>query len=229
MKIVEVLMVLGWFYLNSVLPSLSEKFRAGKSAEIADILWTSLKVLISFSLCIFIFWSSLARDIISVIATPEYINPISHSFNSPFALSLALWVLVFHFVSLAFIYVLIASERQWLLLRINIWITLINIIWNIILIPYYSFIWAAVITLISQGILMCVSAYIVLKDISIPKKYYISIVKTLLLWAFMLLVFRFVLLRTNAWSIWNVFVFGTLFALIYAWIEYKMSRKLFFK
>jgi O-antigen/teichoic acid export membrane protein len=134
---------------------------------------------------------------------------------------------VFHFVSLAFIYVLIASERQWLLLKINIWITLINIIGNIILIPYYSFIWAAVITLISQGILMSVSAYIVLKDIYIPKKYYISIVKTLLLWAFILLVFRFVLLRTNAWSIWNVFIYGTLFALIYAWIEYKISKKIF--
>jgi len=227
MKIVEVLMVLWGFYLNSVLPSLSEKYRAGKHSDIADILWTSLKVLISFSLCIFILGTSLAQDIISVIATPEYINPVNHIFNSPFALSLALGVLVFHFVSLAFIYVLIASERQWLLLKINIWITIINIIGNIVLIPYYSFIWAAIITLISQGILMWVSAYIVLKDISISRIYYVSVAKSIALWIVTFCLFQYILSFTNFGSLSNIFILWTMFALIYTGIEYKISKKLF--
>lgn len=227
MKIVEVLMVLWGFYLNSILPSLSEKYRAGKHSDIADILWTSLKVLVSFSLCIFILGSSLAQDIISVIATPEYINPTNHIFNSPFALSLALGVLVFHFISLAFIYVLIASERQWLLLRINIWITLINIIGNILLIPYYSFIWAAIITLISQGILMCISAYIVLRDISISRIYYVSLGESIVLWAFIFWAFQYILSSTKFWSITNIFILWTMFALVYAGIEYKISKKIF--
>lgn len=227
MKIVEVLMVLWGFYLNSVLPSLSEKFRLWKSAEISDILGTSLKVLISFSLCIFILWSSLATDIISIIATPEYINPEGHIFNSPLALSIALGVLLFHFISLAFIYVLIASEKQWLLLKINLWITGINIIWNIILIPYYSFIGAALITLMSQAILMSVSAYVVLKKYTIPKKYYLSILKTLMLWCVTIVLFQALVSQASLWSLWNVFIYGFVFACLYAWAEYKISKKLF--
>ncbi len=227
MKIVEVLMVLWGFYLNSVLPSLSEKFRSWKTEEISKILGTSLKVLVSFSLCIFILWSWLASDIISIIATPEYINPIGHIYNSPLALSIALWVLLFHFVSLAFIYVLIASEKQWLLLKINIWITAINIVWNIILIPYYSFIGAAAVTLFSQAILMLVSAYVVLGQYSVPKKYYISILQTLLLWLCILLVFNMFVKNIGLWSVGNVFIYGTIFAVIYWWVEYKISKKIF--
>jgi len=227
MKIVEVLMVLWGFYLNSVLPSLSEKFRLWKSDEISKILWTSLKILMSFSLCIFILGSSLAIDIISIIATPEYINPEGRIFNSPFALSLALWVLLFHFISLAFIYVMIAIERQWLLLKINICITLINIIWNIILIPHYSFIGAAIITLASQGMLMCITGYIVLNQYSISKKYIISMCKTLLLWIVIWLVFNTTITYFSFSALYNVFIFWTLFACVYWIIEYKISKKIF--
>lgn len=229
MKIVEVLMVLWGFYLNSVLPSLSEKFRWWKSDEISHILWTSLKVLISFSLYIFILWSTLAHDIIAIIATPEYLNPLNHIYNSASALSLALWVLVLHFVSLAFIYVLIASERQSLLLKINIVITLINIIGNIILIPYYSFIWAAIITLVSQALLMIICAFIVLRGIKIQKKYYISIVQTFLLWMIIFILLHWVLQTLELWSLWNVFVYGLIFTFIYAGVEYLISRKIFLK
>lgn len=226
MKIVEVLMVLGWFYLNSVLPSLSEKFRQWDTQKISEIIAMSLKVLLSFSLCIFILGSSLAEDIIKIIATPEYINPVNHEYNSPFALSIALGVLLFHFISLGFIYVLIASERQWLLLRINICITVINIVWNILLIPYYSFIWAAVVTLFSQSILMLVTGYIVLQKISLNFRYYQSILKTLLLWLGVILLLRYVLSNYDLWSIWNVFLYGALFAVIYSIWEYFISKNL---
>jgi len=226
MKIVEVLMVLWGFYLNSVLPSLSEQFRSWKKDEISKILWTSLKVLMSFSLCIFVLGSSLATDIISIIATPEYITPIGRDFNSPFALSIALWVLLFHFVSLAFIYVLIASERQWLLLKINIYITLLNIIWNVLLIPHYSFIWAAVVTLVSQAVLMWVTAYIVLRQYSISKKYIISICKTLLLWIIIYIAFTTTIFYFSFPALFNVFIFWTLFACIYWLSEYKISKTL---
>jgi len=226
MKIVEVLMVLGGFYLNSVLPSLSDSFRLSNTKKIAHIIGISLKILISFSLCIFILWSTLSRDIISIIATPEYINPLAHEYSSPFALSLALGVLLFHFISLWFIYVLIANEKQSLLLKINIFITMINIIWNIILIPQYSFIGAAFITLVSQAILMCITAYIILRDISLDMKFYISIIKTLLLWLLLIVSLQHLVTYYSLSSIWNVFIYGTIFTCLYAWCEYLISKKL---
>ena len=130
MKIVEVLMVLGWFYLNSLLPSLTEKYSQKKYKEISKILWVSLKILLSFWLFIFMIWNLFATEIISIIATPEYLNPIGHIFNSVQALNIVFWVLVFHFLSLGFIYMMIAAEKQSLLLWINLIVTVINIVWN---------------------------------------------------------------------------------------------------
>jgi O-antigen/teichoic acid export membrane protein len=50
MKIVEVLMVLGTFYLNSILPILSEYFKEKKLQETKKILTNSFRFLFSFGL-----------------------------------------------------------------------------------------------------------------------------------------------------------------------------------
>jgi len=54
MKIIEVLMVLGGFYLNSLLPSLTEKYAQKKYEDVSHILGISLKMLLSFALLIFV-------------------------------------------------------------------------------------------------------------------------------------------------------------------------------
>jgi O-antigen/teichoic acid export membrane protein len=77
--------------------------------------------------------------VIRIIATPEYLNPVNSIYSSLDAFRIVLAVLMFYFVSLSFIYMLIASEKQGILLWINSGVTAVNIIGNIILIPYYSF------------------------------------------------------------------------------------------
>lgn len=116
-----------------------------------------------------------ARETIAIIATDEYISPIGHIFNSVQALQVVLAVLLFYFLSLTFIYILIASQRQSLLLWINIIVTIFNIIGNIMVIPYYSFLGSAYITLCSQILLFILSSFIVLRSISLPIQYIASI------------------------------------------------------
>ena len=175
MKIIEVLMVLWGFYLNSLLPSLTQKYTQKKFTEISHILWLSLKILASFWFCIFLVGHLFARETIAIIATDEYISPIGHIFNSVQALQVVLAVLLFYFLSLTFIYILIASQRQSLLLWINIIVTIFNIIGNIMVIPYYSFLGSAYITLCSQILLFILSSFIVLRSISLPIQYIASI------------------------------------------------------
>ena len=103
------------------------------------MLGMSLKILISFGLLIFIMGNIFSTDIISIIATRQYLEPVGHVYNSVQALSISLGVLLFHFISLSFIYILIASERQGILLWVNLCVTLVNIGGNILLIPHYSF------------------------------------------------------------------------------------------
>ena len=63
------------------------------------------------------------------------------------------WIFAVYFIASLSNYLLINANRQKELLKINIAITLLNIGLNLIFIPHYSFIGAAVATLISQVIL----------------------------------------------------------------------------
>ena len=158
MKIVEVLMTLGMFYLNSILPSLSEYFHQKEIKKAEKLLSTSFKILLSLGLLFFVLWVLFREQIIHLIATPLYLEP-SLRFDSADAMLVVLWVVVFYFISNLFNYILIASDHQSLLLRINIIITVVNIIWNLIFIPYYSFIGSGIVTIISQILLFWLWLY----------------------------------------------------------------------
>jgi hypothetical protein len=64
---------------------------------------------------------------IRIIANNDYINT-THMFNSSDAFLVVFAVVVFNFLSLVFIYSLVASENQSRLLKINIVVTIFNII-----------------------------------------------------------------------------------------------------
>ncbi len=226
MKIVEVLMVLWGFYLNSLLPTLTEKYETKDTRALHWLLWISIKVLLSFWILILALWNLFAYETISIISTPEYLNPAWSIYNSVSALSVVLWVLIFHFLALVFIYMLIASGRQWVLLWINLWVVLINIIWNIIFIPIYSFMWAAAVTLVSQAILMCVCASMVLFRIPLSLKqfwwYGFS-----LLYAFALFLMFHSFIARDIGAIWQILIYAPIFIVLYAGWEYFYTKKYF--
>ena len=157
MKIVEVLMVVWWFYMTSLLPSLTKAFKQNDQKTLDNLIWISFKILFSAGILVFTLGVLFREYMIEIIANSDYINT-THIFNSSDAFLVVFGVIVFNFLSLVFIYSLIASENQSKLLKINIIVTIFNIIWNIILIPKYSFIWAWVITLMSQ-ILLTIMGY----------------------------------------------------------------------
>lgn len=226
MKIVEVLMVLGWFYLNSLLPTLTKKYKQKKYQDISHILWISLKILFSFGILIFTLGNILAVEIISVIATPEYLNAGMYTFTSLDAFRIVLWVLVFHFLALAFIYMFIASEKQSFLLKVNIFVTIFNIVWNIYLIPEYSFVWAAIVTLLSQVLLMSICAYVFLKNETIPLKYLLWLLKSCGIWAWLYVSISYIKSLVDVPDFISILVFWILFLLCYIWLEFLASRKL---
>lgn len=175
MKIVEVLMVLWGFYLNSLLPKLSSLFEqwetlklsidkqssdqelAGITFQTQHILRVSFNVLFSFGLFIATFGIVFREYLILIIANESYISRTQNLYTSSDALLIVLLILVFYFISLLYIYIFISAKKQWILLKINIFITIFNIVWNIIMIHYLSFIGAAIVTLMSQIFLLLLS------------------------------------------------------------------------
>lgn len=215
MKIIEVLMVIGIFFLNSILPSLSEHFKDNNWEKINEILKNSFKFLFSFSLIIVVLWILLWKDLISLIATPDYLDTSIHSYTSLDALVIVLFVLLFYFISSLFIYIFIASKNEKTLVTINLIVTFINILWNFILIPKYSFVWSAVTTLISQIILFLLWYYfsrkIVKFDFDI--KYIFNIILFSIITYF---VWNYFILYYNLGHIWNISIYGISLFMIFS-------------
>jgi len=226
MKIVEVLMVVGAFYMNAVLPSMTQDFKTGSYKKLWEYIPISLKVLWSFWVFILVSGSLFAEEIIRIIANAEYISPLSSIYSSLDALYIVLWVLIFHFLSLVFIYLYIATNRQSELLYINAWITMFNIIWNILFIPYYSFLWAGIVTLLSQILLMWISFFVIRRDIDISLRDFKPLLVSVLLGGGMFLVWSHVKTIYSFSDIGNIILYWIPLLVGYVLWEYMLSRKL---
>lgn len=226
MKIIEVLMVIWWFYMTSLLPILSKAFKEKNEKILSNIIWISFKLLFSFSVLVFSLWVLFRNYLIEIIANRNYIDT-THMYNSSDAFLVVFAVIVFYFLSLVFIYSLVASENQSRLLKINIIVTIINIIWNIILIPKYSFMWAWFVTVLSQITLTILWYYYTKKLIKFNLPIFF-VIKNIILWIIVYLLWIYIL---NNYSIWLYFDFliywGVLF-FIYVLIllfDYKYNYK----
>jgi O-antigen/teichoic acid export membrane protein len=134
-------MVVGGFYMTSLLPSLTEFFKSKNIGRSDNLISISFQLLFASAVLIFSLGVLFRDSVIRIIANEDYLVT-THMFNSSDAFLVVLAVIVFYFISLVFIYSLVASDNQGKLLKINIIVTIFNIIGNMILIPKYSFIGA---------------------------------------------------------------------------------------
>ena len=213
MKIVEVIMVLWWFYMTSILPSLTKSFKDSATKKLQEILDISFKVLFWFASIIFVLGVLFRDYLVLIIANKDYLIT-DHLYNSSDAFIIVMWVVLFYFISLVFIYSLVASENQNKLLKINIIITIFNIIWNIILIPKYSFIWAWITTLLSQIFLFILGFYYTKKIVSFRLPY-LFILKTIIFSSVILLLWFFVLNNFSINLYFDFFVYWFWFFILF--------------
>lgn len=218
MKIVEVFIVIWWFYMSSLLPSLAKWFKENDKKEIDKLTWISFKLLFSFAALVFTLWVLFRDYLIEIIANNDYINT-THMFNSSDAFLVVFAVIVFNFLSLVFIYSLVASENQSKLLKINIIVTIFNVVWNILLIPKFSFIWAWIVTLLSQ-ILLTIMWYYATKNLIRFHLPIIFIIKNIIIWSFIFWIWYFILNNFAVWIYFDFIVYGWILFLAYCGLLY---------
>ena len=223
MKVVEVLMVIWWFYLNSLLPSLTNLFKEWEHRKLTEILDISFKFLFSFAMIIFVIGSLFRKYTVEIIANDSYLNP-EHLFSSADVFPVVLWVLIFYFISLIFTYTLIASHNQSRLLKINLIVAVFNIIWNIIMIPKFSFVWAWIVTVLSQLLLM-ILGYIYTRNI--VKFYFdwVFIMRIISLWIITYILGIFLLLNLSIGLYLDVLLYGGLLFSLYTCILLTFYKK----
>lgn len=154
MKIVEVGMMFGTLFLNSMLPLFTEAIKKVDAKALLSYVTKAYKILLVFGVGIASFLFVNDANVISFIATREYIEHTKYLYTSLDAMRIVVFIFLFYFLSSLFTYLLIAHDEQKKLLRINLIITLANLVGNIALIPFYSFVGSAWVTLVCQILLL---------------------------------------------------------------------------
>lgn len=224
MKIIEVLMLIWVFFLNSLLPSMTNYFKLWKLNLLKSIIDKWFKVLFLSWVWIISLFSVFSTNIIKIVSNSDYVDKSIYTFTSDDVFIIVLFVLLFNFIASIYNYILIVSEKQKELLKINLLVTIFNIIWNILLIPKYSFIWAAFVTVLSQIILL-ILVYIFTRSIIKIDFDLFFIIKTLLFGLLLFLFWIFLLSNYSFWLYFDTFIYWTILFLSYLFFSYKIIKK----
>ncbi len=224
LKIMDVFMIIWGFFMNSLLPSLSESFKNSKTSKTKEIINNALKVMFSTWTIIVSLWLVYKNNIIQIIANNNYLQVTNfNKYTSSEAFSVILFMILFFYLWIVFSYLLISLDKQKKLLKISITLTITNIIWNIVLIPYFSFIWAALVTVITQIIFLYLVYFESSKYIQIKLPYnFIWIIS--IIWIVIYYSTNFLINNFNLWLYYNI-IYWIIIFLIYSLILWKIERK----
>ncbi len=159
MKIVEVGMMYGTVFLNSLLPVLTTAIEKKDDEKVIKLTRHAFRLLFAGGITASMILVLGAPWIIQLISTPEFVSEMVMGYSSIDAMRIVGWIFLVYFVSSLYTYILIARGQQKVMMYINAGIAILNIIGNIIFIPLYSFVGSAWVTLVTQ-ILLLILTYI---------------------------------------------------------------------
>jgi O-antigen/teichoic acid export membrane protein len=150
MRMLEQLTILPLYFMNSVLPVLTRTIQESKE-RYQQVIKYAFDFLAALSVPMVVGGVILAYPIIFIVSTPEFLSRVSEGFyGSDIAFQILIFALLFQFLSTLFAFILISVNKQSRLLYINAVCVIFNLITNLIFIPYYGFIGAAVTSVISE-------------------------------------------------------------------------------
>jgi len=226
LKIMDVLMLISWFFMTSLLPSISKNYQNKDFNKLKKITELWLKIMYSFSVIIISLGLIYKEHIIKIIATEEYLKIWEYNqYTSNDAFSIMLFMLLFFYLWIVFSYFLIWTDNQKKLLKISIILTLINIIWNLIFIPYFSFFWSWIVTIFTQIVYLLLVYFEAKKiiTIDIDKNF---ILKISLIWVLIYFISNFLIKNYPIW-LYNDFLYWIIITILYIIFIFKKEFKQF--
>lgn len=154
-KLMEALIFLPQVYTTSIFPVFSMLYFSSKK-PLKNAYVKSFKYLTLLSLPIAVGTTLLAEPIILLIFKSTYTPSI-------LALQIVVWVLPFTFVNYILSYLLTSMNRQMTVLKITAASLILNVGMNLILIPQYSYLGAAFVTVITDVFVGLLNYHIVSK------------------------------------------------------------------
>lgn len=158
-KVIEIFTILPLFFLNALLPALSEQIKE-KSKNVEATIQYSFDFLFLMASPIVAGGWALAKEVIRVTNSEAYVSNASTGFiGSDQYLQILIFTIVFSFLNLLFNFLLIAQDNQSKLIRVNCITLVVNVIANCICIPFWGVKAAALITVISEIMVLILTYY----------------------------------------------------------------------
>ncbi len=167
MRVLEVLTVVSFFFMNATLPSLTRAFKKGAD-EAGAVVQFAFNFLIMAGAPIIVGGFILAYPIIFVISSPEFLSRTNEGFyGSDISFKILTIALVGAYLSSLFTYILVAAERQKMVLWISAVGAISNVVLNLIFIPDFGARGVAFSSVVSELLIVVIAASICYKFLHI--------------------------------------------------------------
>lgn len=206
LKILDILTIIPPLFMNSVLPILSDYIHK-KDTRVNSAIQKSWDFLYMTGLPIFIGSCFLAPYIINFISKKEFIV-------ADLSLKILMLAMLFSYLNTLFGFILVAINKQKTLLWINLFNLVINIILNLLIVNTYSYNGIAVVSAISELLILIMTAYYTNKYY----KYIINFINTIKITISSILMGVFLYLANNFFDLFNwklLFIIITIAGIIY--------------
>ena len=231
MKIVEVGMMYGTIFLNSLLPVLTSAIEKKDTQKIISLTWKGFELLFGSGLAIAIFGFAYTPEIVRIISTPDFLTTTVLGYSSIDAMRIVIWIFLFYFISSLSTYIMIARWEQSRMMWINGIVAVINIIGNLIFIPHYSFFASAMVRLLSQILLMSITWWYIRDTIHIRRSLHfvlsMSMISFIAIWLSYYFVNIFLYSNMSLLnSITRVIIAGIIFGIIYLGWWWQIRKRI---
>jgi len=153
MRMLETLVIVPVYFMNSVLPIMT-RFIEEQSEKIRNLMQYSFDFLIATALPILIGSYILAKPIIYFISDPEFVSGNVYTYGSDTAVRILMFAMLFSFINSLFGFTLVVLNKQVKLMYINAGAVIFNLIANVLVIPYFGFRGAALVSVVSEAIIL---------------------------------------------------------------------------
>ena len=215
MRFLEMLVIIPVYFMNSVLPIMT-RFIEEQSKRIKELMQYSFDFLAATGIPILVGGFVLAVPIIRFISDEEFVSGHTYMFGSDLAVRILMFAMLFSFINALFGFTLVVLNKQVKLMYANAACVLLNLIGNLIVIPYWGFRGAAMTSVVSALFILIITGLIVKKALGFslsPK----TLFKIILSAAVMGLVVAFGFnLMKEVWFVWQIAVLIPLGGLVYA-------------
>jgi O-antigen/teichoic acid export membrane protein len=155
-KLMEVFLFIPAVFTTSVFPIFSQFYVSSKES-LKFTYEKSFKYLMMLSLPVAVGVTILAEPIILLVYKSTFLTSV-------LIIQILIWTIPITFLNYVFGTIIPAINKQNSLLKITFISMLVNIVLNLIFIPTYSYIGAAVVTIVTEGVVLILCFYIISKS-----------------------------------------------------------------